>query len=269
MVSPAEQGKDWPAYPSRRKLLRCAPLPMAFPPIAPRWRCRCWTCPTPRLQLLRGLVEHVRRAAFTVVAEDVQDVSAAHRSTELASLPPYNRKAHPGLMPYADMMLWATADGTNWIGLWTLYRREVRRFLAVAAQTAAGPAVTTLLFLVVFTVVMNSRGAAQSIGGLPYLEFLAPGLVIMTMAQNAFTNTALSLLIAKAQSNVADLLVAPLSAGELRWPPRRTSSSSTLRRGATTPSASWHGTSRRQRRSIWARRHFPSAPRSVGCADAP
>ncbi len=107
------------------------------------------------------------------------------------------------------------AHGTNWIGLWTLYHREVRRFLAVAAQTVAGPVVTTLLFLAVFTVVMSRRGAAQSIGGIPYLEFLAPGLVMMTVAQNAFANTSSSILIAKVQGNIADLLVAPLSPGEL------------------------------------------------------
>ncbi len=57
----------------------------------------------------------------------------------------------------------------NWIALWTLYRREVRRFLAVAAQTVLGPVVTTLLFLVVFTVVMAGRGQSQAVGGVPYL----------------------------------------------------------------------------------------------------
>jgi ABC-2 type transport system permease protein len=103
----------------------------------------------------------------------------------------------------------------NWIGLWTLYRREVHRFLKVPAQTVAGPAVTTLLFLAIFAVVMTRRAAPQSIGGVPYLEFLAPGLVMMTMAQNAFANSSSSLLIAKVQGNIADFLMAPLSATEL------------------------------------------------------
>jgi ABC-2 type transport system permease protein len=109
----------------------------------------------------------------------------------------------------------ARGEGINWIGLWTLYRREVRRFLAVAAQTVAGPVVTTLLFLAVFAVVMTRRGPPQPVGGVPYLEFLAAGLVVMTMAQNAFANTASSLLIAKIQGNIADLLVAPLAPAEL------------------------------------------------------
>ena len=103
----------------------------------------------------------------------------------------------------------------NWIGLWTLYCREVRRFLAVAAQTIAGPAVTTLLFLAVFAVVMTRRGQPQAVGGVPYLAFLAPGLVMMTMAQNAFANSSSSLLIAKVQGNIADFLLAPLSPAEL------------------------------------------------------
>lgn len=107
-----------------------------------------------------------------------------------------------------------TPSGINWIGLWTLYRREVRRFLAVAAQTVAGPAVTTLLFLAVLGVVMSRHGQPQPVGGVPYLEFLAAGLIVMTMAQNAFANTSSSLLIAKVQGNITDLLLAPLSPGE-------------------------------------------------------
>jgi len=102
----------------------------------------------------------------------------------------------------------------NWIGLWTLYRREVRRFLAVAAQTVLGPVVTTLLFLAVFAVVMAGRGQSQTVGGVPYLAFLAPGLIVMAMAQNAFANSSSSLLIAKVQGNIADLLMAPLSPAE-------------------------------------------------------
>ncbi len=102
----------------------------------------------------------------------------------------------------------------NWIGLWTLYRREVRRFLAVAAQTVLGPVVTTLLFLVVFAVVMAGRGQSQTVGGVPYLDFLAPGLVVMAMAQNAFANSSSSILIGKVQGNITDFLMAPLSPAE-------------------------------------------------------
>lgn len=102
----------------------------------------------------------------------------------------------------------------NWIGLWTLYCREVRRFLAVAAQTVTGPVVTTLLFLAVFAVVMTRREQPEVAGAVPYLAFLAPGLVMMTMAQNAFANSSSSLLIAKIQGNISDFLLAPLSPAE-------------------------------------------------------
>jgi ABC-2 type transport system permease protein len=101
----------------------------------------------------------------------------------------------------------------NWIGLWTLYKREVRRFLKVAAQTVTGPVVTTLLFLAVFSVALGRR--APPVEGVTYIQFLAPGLIMMAMAQNAFANTSSSLLIAKVQGNISDFLMAPLSAGEL------------------------------------------------------
>src|SRR5260221_11723077 len=105
------------------------------------------------------------------------------------------------------------ADRINWIGLWTLYKREVHRFLKVAAQTVTGPVVSTLLFLAVFSVALGRRTPpAQSVA---YLQFLAPGLIMMTMAQNAFANTASSILIAKVQGNISDFLMAPLSPGEL------------------------------------------------------
>jgi ABC-2 type transport system permease protein len=101
----------------------------------------------------------------------------------------------------------------NWIGLWTLYKREVLRFLKVAAQTVTGPVVTTLLFLAVFSVALGRRAPpAESVS---YLHFLAPGLIMMTMAQNAFANTSSSILIAKVQGNISDFLMAPLSPGEL------------------------------------------------------
>jgi ABC-2 type transport system permease protein len=101
----------------------------------------------------------------------------------------------------------------NWIGLWTLYKREVVRFLKVAAQTVTGPVVTTLLFLAVFSVALGRRAPpAESVS---YLHFLAPGLIMMTMAQNAFANTSSSILIAKVQGNISDFLMAPLSPGEL------------------------------------------------------
>lgn len=101
----------------------------------------------------------------------------------------------------------------NWIGLWTLVAREVRRFLKVGTQTVAAPAVTTLLLLAVFALALG--GAVREVAGVRFAEFLAPGLIMMAMVQNAFANTSSSLIIAKVQGNIVDTLMPPLSAGEL------------------------------------------------------
>ena len=101
----------------------------------------------------------------------------------------------------------------NWIGVWTLYVREVRRFIKVYSQTLLAPVVTTLLFLAVFTLALGpDRGP---VGGMPFTEFLAPGLVMMAVAQNAFANTSSSLVISKVQGNIVDTLMPPFTAHEL------------------------------------------------------
>ncbi len=103
--------------------------------------------------------------------------------------------------------------GINWIGLWTLYDKEVRRFLKVFMQTLAAPVVTTLLFLAIFTLAFG--GASRIVWDMPFIQFLAPGLIIMAVAQNAFANTSSSLLISKIQGNIVDVLMPPLSPAEL------------------------------------------------------
>lgn len=101
----------------------------------------------------------------------------------------------------------------NLMGLWTLYLKEVRRFLNVLTQTVVAPVIMSLLFLAVFTLALG-RGS-MSVAGIPYPEFLAPGLIMMQMLQNAFANTSSSLVIAKVQGNIVDVLMPPLSPGEL------------------------------------------------------
>ena len=97
--------------------------------------------------------------------------------------------------------------------MWTLYVKEVRRFAKVATQTVIAPVVTTLLFLAIFALALG--GATREVGGVPFAQFLAPGLVMMAMVQNAFANTSSSLLISKIQGNIVDVVMPPLSAGEL------------------------------------------------------
>jgi len=101
----------------------------------------------------------------------------------------------------------------NWLGLWTLYLKEVRRFLNVYTQTLLAPMVTTLLFLAVFTLALGGSGRVTA--GVDFAVFLMPGLVMMSMMQNAFANTSSSLVIAKVQGNIVDLLMPPLSSTEL------------------------------------------------------
>ena len=100
----------------------------------------------------------------------------------------------------------------NWLGFRTLYIREVRRFLKVYTQTIIAPVVTTLLFLAVFLLALG--GGQRAVGDIPFAEFLAPGLVMMAMAQNAFANTSSSIVISKVQGNIVDVLMPPLSAAE-------------------------------------------------------
>ncbi|MDP8913933.1 MAG: ABC transporter permease, partial [Pseudomonadota bacterium] len=101
----------------------------------------------------------------------------------------------------------------NWGGLRTLYLKEVRRFFKVQLQTIWAPAMTTLLFLVIFTVALGRSG--RMVMGLPFADFLAPGLIIMGMLQNAFANSSFSLLVGKIQGTIVDYLMPPLSTGEL------------------------------------------------------
>ena len=101
----------------------------------------------------------------------------------------------------------------NWIGLGTLYARESRRFLKVWAQTLAAPAVTTILFMVIFSLALGGNG--RMVGDIPFSQFLAPGLIVMAILQNAFANTSSSILISKVQGNIVDTLMPPLSALEL------------------------------------------------------
>lgn len=105
----------------------------------------------------------------------------------------------------------------NWGGLQTLYVKEVRRFFKVQLQTIWAPAVTTLLFLVIFTVALGRAGRTVPLDHLQiaFADFLAPGLIVMGMLQNAFANSSFSLLVGKVQGTIVDYLMPPLSTGEL------------------------------------------------------
>ena len=100
----------------------------------------------------------------------------------------------------------------NWLGLRALYLKEIQRFLKIFSQTLIAPVVTTLLFLIVFSITFGSN---RTVAGLPYVEFLAPGLIMMTILQNAFANTSTSLIQQKLNETIIDVLMPPMSSLEL------------------------------------------------------
>ena len=101
----------------------------------------------------------------------------------------------------------------NWLGLWTLAERESRRFFAVWTQTILAPLVTAGLFMSVFTVAIGTRRG--DVMGVDFVTFIAPGILMMMVIQNAFANTSSSLTISKVQGNIVDTLMPPLSPLEL------------------------------------------------------
>lgn len=106
-------------------------------------------------------------------------------------------------------------NGINTVGLYTLIKREVGRFMSVYTQTIIAPVVTMFMFYAVFMLAFG--GMHRMVGDTPFAHFLAPGLIMMAMAQNAFANTSSSLIIAKVQGNIVDILMPPLSPAELFW----------------------------------------------------
>ena len=97
-------------------------------------------------------------------------------------------------------------------GIWTLYLKEVMRFFKVFMQTIMAPTITTFLFMTVFTVAL---GRDRYVGELSFQMFLAPGLIMMAIVQNAFANTSSSMMAAKMQGNITDILLAPLGPTEI------------------------------------------------------
>ena len=106
-------------------------------------------------------------------------------------------------------------NGFNWVGFYTLYMKEVKRFFNVFAQTIVAPAITTLLFYMIFTLSIdrNYLNTAEH----SFSEFLAPGLICMAIMQNAFANTSSSILISKVQGNIVDVLMPPMAEYELTF----------------------------------------------------
>ena len=101
----------------------------------------------------------------------------------------------------------------NWTGAWTLYKKEVLRFLIVWIQTIFSPLISSLLFLLVLSLAIgDDRG---SVLGVSFISFLAPGLIAMQIIQQSFSHSSSSFMIGKIQGNIVDILYAPLSPAEI------------------------------------------------------
>jgi len=98
-------------------------------------------------------------------------------------------------------------------GFLTLLNKEVLRFWKVAVQTVAAPVLTALLYLLVFSQALSRH--VEAFPGVSYLAFLVPGLVMMSVLQNAFANASSSLIQSKVTGNLVFVLLPPLSALEL------------------------------------------------------
>lgn len=121
-----------------------------------------------------------------------------------ASLPLSAIRAEPGVPVIRNV---------NWSGMLALYAKEVRRFMKVQLQTVWAPSITTLLYLVIFTVALG--GGRRTVLGVPFADFIAPGLIVMGMLNAAFANSSFALLVGKIQGTLIDYLMPPISTGEL------------------------------------------------------
>lgn len=96
---------------------------------------------------------------------------------------------------------------SNWYGAFHLFRREVTRFSKIIIDTTVSPVVSNLLYLIIFNVAVSGR----EVDGVKYIQFLAPGLITMTLINSAFSNPSFALIIAKFSGTISDILIAPLS----------------------------------------------------------
>lgn len=133
-------------------------------------------------------------------------LSSEKTSASIPSAPATAQTARPGMGV-------RRFGSVNRLGLLTLIQRETYRFLKVYSQTLVAPVITAAMFLAVFTLALGE--GREPIHGAPFVAFLAPGIVMMTVIQNAFANTSSSLIIAKVQGSIVDTVTPPLSPAEL------------------------------------------------------
>jgi ABC-2 type transport system permease protein len=101
-------------------------------------------------------------------------------------------------------------NNKNYYGIYTLFKKEVFRFLKVYHQTLFSPAINALLLLAIFSLSVGNN--IQKIGNIPFKEFMSAGLIMMVAMQNAFANSSSSLTMGKVMGHIIDYLIPPISA---------------------------------------------------------
>jgi ABC-2 type transport system permease protein len=101
----------------------------------------------------------------------------------------------------------------NWFGAFSLFKKEIWRFLKVYHQTLFSPAINVLLMLAVFSLSIGRH--IETVIGVPFIVFMSTGLVIMAAMQNSFENGSSSLIMAKATGSIVDYLIPPFSPAQI------------------------------------------------------
>lgn len=115
----------------------------------------------------------------------------------------------PALNKLRDAFMSAKTMSPKYRGPWTLLKKEMLRFWRVGFQTVAAPVITALLYLLIFSHVLEGR--VQVYQDVPYTVFLIPGLIMMSVLQNAFANSSSSLIQSKVMGNLIFVLLTPLT----------------------------------------------------------
>ncbi len=135
----------------------------------------------------------------------MKEPDRTHPREVLPELPPEWREA--ALRHTGEVRQRAVGE-SGWWGTWCLFRKEMHRFLSIAGQSIVSPVLTTMLWYLVFGYSLGDR--LDTVNGIPYTDFLVPGLVMMAMITNAFLNSGFSFFIGKVHGTVVDLMVTPL-----------------------------------------------------------
>ncbi|WP_251358078.1 ABC transporter permease [Kangiella sp. TOML190] len=99
-------------------------------------------------------------------------------------------------------------EGSNWVAFQTIIQKEITRFMRIWVQTILPPAITMSLYFVIFGNLIGSR--VGTMDGLPYMEFIVPGLIMMSVITNSYSNVVSSFFSAKYQRSIEEMMISPV-----------------------------------------------------------